>query len=53
VAATAVVGGMPLVIELGTVFDLIVIVVVATAFHERIFDAYGTGDTTLLRGLRD
>lgn len=53
VAATAVTGGLPVVIELGVVFDLIVIVAVATAFSERIFGEFGTGDTTLLRALRD
>ncbi len=52
-AAAAAGGGVPLVIELGVVFDLIVIVAVAAAFHERIFGELGTGDTTLLRGLRD
>lgn len=52
-AASAAVGGIPLVIELGVLFDLIVIVVVATAFHERIFGELGSGDATLLRGLRD
>lgn len=52
-AATAVKGGLPIVIELGAVFDLILIVAVATAFHERIFGELGTGDTGLLRGLRD
>lgn len=52
-AATAVPGGMPLVIELGAAFDVIVIVVVATAVHERIFGELGSGDTMELRGLRD
>ena len=52
-AATAVKGGLPIVIELGIVFDVIIIVAVATAFHERIFGEFGTGDTSLLRGLRD
>lgn len=52
-AATAVKGGLPIVIELGAVFDVILIVAVATAFHERIFGEFGTGDTSLLRGLRD
>ncbi len=52
-AASAAAGGIPLVIELGVLFDLIVIVVVATAFHERIFGELGSGDATLLRGLRD
>lgn len=52
-AATAVEGGMPLVIELGALFDVIVVIAVATAFHERIFDELGSGDTHGLRGLRD
>ena len=52
-AATSVRGGLPIVIELGVIFDVIVIVAVATAFHERIFGALGTGDTSLLRRLRD
>ena len=52
-AATAVEGGMPLVIELGALFDVIVVAVVATAFHERIFGELGSGDTHELRGLRD
>jgi len=52
-AASAAAGGIPLVIELGIVFDLIVIVSVATAFHERIFDELGSGDATLLRGLHE
>lgn len=52
-AATAVEGGMPLVIELGALFDVIVVAVVATAFHERIFGELGSGDTYELRGLRD
>src|SRR5204862_3888862 len=52
-AASAAAGGIPLVIELGVLFDLIVIVVVGTAFHERIFGELGSGDATLLRGLRD
>jgi hydrogenase-4 component E len=52
-AAAAAGGGVPLVIEVGVVFDLIVIVTVAAAFHERIFGELGTGDATLLRGLRD
>lgn len=52
-AASAAAGGIPLVIELGVLFDLIVVVVVATAFHERIFGELGSGDATLLRELRD
>jgi hydrogenase-4 component E len=52
-AAAAAGGGVPLVIEVGVVFDLIVVIAVAAAFHERIFGELGTGDSTLLRGLRD
>ncbi len=52
-AATAAGGGIPLVIELGVLFDVIVIVAVLAAFHERIFSELGTGDATLLRELRD
>lgn len=53
IAAASVKGGVPIVIELGFVFDVIVIVAVAVAFHERIYGEFGTGDTEQLRGLRD
>ena len=52
-AASATAGGIPLVIEVGVLLDVIIVVVVVTAFHERIFDELGSGDATLLRGLRD
>lgn len=52
-AAVAVPGGLPLLIELGVAFDLVVVITVATMFHERIFGEFGTGDTALLRGLHD
>lgn len=52
-AAAAVPGGLPIVIELGVVFDVIVIAAIAIVFHHRIFEVLGTGDTALLRGLRD
>jgi hydrogenase-4 component E len=52
-AAVAVPGGLPLLIELGVAFDLVVVITVATAFHRRIFSEFGTGDTAVLRGLRD
>lgn len=52
-AALSVPGGFPLPIELGAAIDLVVLVTVAIAFHERIFGEFGTGDATLLRGLRD
>jgi hydrogenase-4 membrane subunit HyfE len=41
------------VIELGALFDLALIVVVASFFARRIHGELGTGDTHLLRGLRD
>jgi hydrogenase-4 component E len=53
VAAVAVSGGLPLIIELGVAFDLVVVVAVAAAFHERIFGVFGTTDTVALRGLRE
>jgi hydrogenase-4 component E len=51
--ATAARGGVPLLIELGALFDLMIIVAVATAFHSRIFGEFGSGDATALKGLRD
>lgn len=44
---------VPAVIELGVVFDLILLTVVATAFHHRIFDEFGSGDASLLSELND
>ncbi len=52
-AAVSVIGGLPLVVELGVAFDLVVVLTVATAFHARIFTEFGTGDTRHLRSLRD
>jgi hydrogenase-4 component E len=51
--ATAARGGVPLLIELGALFDLMIIVAIATAFHSRIFGEFGSGDATAMRGLRD
>jgi hydrogenase-4 component E len=51
--AVSVPGGLSYVIELGALFDLVLVVVVAAAFTERIHLELGTGDTELLRGLRD
>jgi hydrogenase-4 component E len=51
--AISVPGGLPFVIELGALFDLALVVAVAAAFTRRIHDELGTGDTELLRGLRD
>src|SRR5947207_4220055 len=52
-AAAHAVGGLPTVIELGAAFDLVLVVAVATVFHHRIFEEFGSADTMLLRGLRD
>lgn len=52
-AAVAVPGGLPLLIELGVAFDLVVVITVATAFHQRIFGEFGTGDTSVLRELHE
>jgi len=52
-AAVNVAGGLPLVIELGVAFDLVLVVTVAMVFHDRIFDVFGTTDTRALGELRD
>jgi hydrogenase-4 component E len=52
-AAVSVPGGLPLLIELGVAFDLIVLITVAIAFHQRIFGEFGTGDTGVLRDLHE
>lgn len=44
---------VPTVIELGVAFDLLMVAVVATAFHSRIFGAFGSGDTRHLGDLSD
>jgi hydrogenase-4 component E len=46
-------GGMPFVVDLGVLFDLILVVTVAVGFTHRIHGEFGTGDTEYLRGLRD
>jgi len=51
--AVSVPGGLSYVVELGALFDLAVVVAVAAAFAHRIHAELGTGDTELLRGLRD
>jgi hydrogenase-4 component E len=51
--AVSVPGGIPAVVELGVLFDLVLVVTVAAAFSEKIHEALGSGDTDLLRGLRD
>lgn len=52
-ASLSVEGGFPVVIELGLVFDLVVVAAVAVAFGSKIHEEFGTGDTSLLRSLRD
>lgn len=52
-AALSAPGGLPVFIELGLVFDLVVVVSVAGAFSAKIHEELGTGDTSLLGGLRD
>lgn len=42
-----------LAIELGAALDLTVIAFVAATFHSRIFEEFGTGDSAVLRSLRD
>jgi hydrogenase-4 component E len=51
--AVSVPGGLSYVVELGALFDLVLVVTVAAAFMQRIHAELGTGDTELLRGLRD
>jgi hydrogenase-4 component E len=46
-------GGLPVFVELGLVFDLVLIVSVAAVFSAKIHEELGTGDTSLLGGLRD
>lgn len=51
--AIAAPGGVPAAIELGVLFDLVLVVTVAAAFAGKIHERFGSGDTDLLRGLRD
>lgn len=51
--ALAVPGGLPALIELGALLDLLLVVVVAFAFAGKIHETVGSGDTDLLRRLRD
>lgn len=53
VAAVSVPGGIPVVVELGVAFDVILLALVAVAFHDRIFRTLGTTDTAALGELRD
>jgi hydrogenase-4 component E len=51
--AISVPGGLSYVVELGALFDLVLVVTVAVAFTERIHAEFGSADTELLRGLHD
>lgn len=51
--AVAVPGGLSYVIEMGALFDLVLVVTVAAAFVQRIHLLLGTGNTELLGGPRD
>jgi hydrogenase-4 component E len=52
-AALSTPGGLPAFIELGVVFDLVVVVSVVGAFSAKIHEQLGSGDTSLLGDLRD
>ena len=52
-AALGVAGGASVAIELGAALDLLLIGIVAVAFHRRIFATFGAADTARLRSLRD
>jgi hydrogenase-4 component E len=52
-AALKLPGVSSLAIELGVALDLTLIVLVAAVFHERIFAEFGSGDSAVLRSLRD
>jgi hydrogenase-4 component E len=52
-AALGAAGGLPAVIEIGLLFDLVVLVAIAAMFSARIHEQFGTSDTALLGELRD
>ncbi len=52
-AALELPGSASLAIEVGVAVDLLLVSVVASVFHERIFAEFGAGDATVLRSLRD
>jgi len=52
-AALRLPNGSSFAVELGVAFDLTLIALVATVFHERIFAEFGAGDSAELRTLRD
>lgn len=52
VTAFALTYGMPLVVELGVLFDLLIAVVVAWVYARRMLDVFGSTSTDKLRSLR-
>lgn len=52
VAAVSVTGALPLIVELGIAFDLVLLIAVAAVFQRRILAAFGTTDASALRGIR-
>ncbi len=52
-AALRLPNGSSFAIEFGVAFDLTLIALVATVFHERIFAEFGAGDSAVLRTLRE
>jgi len=52
-AALSASDAVPGVIELGVILDLLLIAVVAIAFHTRIFGQFGSGDSAQLQDLHD
>jgi hydrogenase-4 component E len=52
-AGLSLAAGLPVVIELGLAFDIVVSVSVAAAFATKIHDQLGSGDTSFLEALRD
>jgi hydrogenase-4 component E len=52
-ASIAVGGGLPAVIEIGLLADLVLAVAVAGVFGAKIHERFGTSDTSLLESLRD
>ncbi len=53
IAALSLPGTSSLAIEVGVAVDLLLIALVASVFHERIFVEFGAGDSTALRSLHD
>jgi hydrogenase-4 component E len=51
-AAFSLTYGMPLVVEMGVLFDVLIAVVVAWVYARRMFDVFGTTSTDDLRSLR-